>query len=82
MTSSCILGSIPVEKNRKLELLCFYSICLKFGMVGNFEMLITKRRPKSTNFWPKLSQALFNNSVSMAIVDVLCDWLVFKMEAY
>ena len=34
------------RKSRKLELLCFYPICLKFGMGGNFEMLITKRKPE------------------------------------
>ena len=45
MTSSCISGSIRVEKSRKYELL-YHPICLKFGMRGNFEMLITRRRPK------------------------------------
>ena len=46
MTSSCILVSVRVEKSRKLELLCFSSDCFKCGTVSNFEMLITKRRPK------------------------------------
>ena len=46
MTSSCILGSVRVENSRKSEFLCFYPICLKFGMEGDFEMMITKRRPK------------------------------------
>ena len=34
MTSSCILGSVRVENNRKSELLCFHPICLKFGGGG------------------------------------------------
>ena len=46
MTSSGIFGSVWVEKSRKSELLCFHPICLKFGIGGNFEMLITKRRAK------------------------------------
>ena len=50
MKSSCILGSVQVENSRKSELFVFHPIHLKFGMGGggggNFEMLITKRRPK------------------------------------
>ena len=46
MTSSCILGSVQVEKSRKLELFVFSPICLKFRTEGNFDMVITKRRPK------------------------------------
>ena len=46
MTSSCISGFVRVEKSRKLELLCFHPIWLKFGIGGNFEMLITKRKLK------------------------------------
>ena len=36
------------RKIRKSELLCFYLICLKFSIGGNFDMLITKRRRKLT----------------------------------
>ena len=46
MTSSCILGSVWVEKSRKSELRCFSSDLLEIGIGGNFEMLITKRRHK------------------------------------
>ena len=46
MTSSCILGSIRVEKSIKSEVLCIYPICLKFSIGGNFENLITKGKPK------------------------------------
>ena len=42
MTSSCILGSV-VEN---LTSLFFDPICLKFGMGGNFKMLITKSNLK------------------------------------
>ena len=42
MTSYCILGSIQV-KNPNFFV---HPICLEFGMGGNFEMLITKRKPK------------------------------------
>ena len=67
----------------------FYPICLKFDAGGNFEMLIAKRKPKlklendlskklqcSTDFNQnvlKKSQALFNNSVAMATVNVPWD---------
>ena len=43
MTSYFILGSVRVEKSRKSEILRFLS-CLKFGIGGNFEMLITKKK--------------------------------------
>ena len=46
MTSSCILGSIWVENSRNQNFFVFHPICLKFGIGGNFEMLMTKRRPK------------------------------------
>ena len=46
MTSTCILGSIQVEKVENQTFFVFYPTCLKFGIGGNFEMLITKRRPK------------------------------------
>ena len=42
----------------------FYLICLKFGIGGNFEMLITKSRPKLelendlSNFLPILARIL------------------------
>ena len=47
MASYFILGSVRVKKkveNRKF--FAFHLICLKFGIGGNFEMLITKRKPK------------------------------------
>ena len=46
MTSYCNLGSVWVEKGRKSELLCFSSDLLEIWYRGNFEMLITKRKPK------------------------------------
>ena len=46
MTSSCILGSIRVKKAENPNFSVFYPICLKFGIGGNFVMLITKSKPK------------------------------------
>ena len=46
MTSSCILGSVWVKKVENPNFFVFYPICLKFGIEGNFEMLITKSKPK------------------------------------
>ena len=46
MTSSCILGSVPVKKVENPNFFVFYPICLKFGIGHNFEMLITKSKPK------------------------------------
>ena len=46
MKSPFILGFIPLEKIKKSELLCFSSNLLEIWYKGNFEMLITKRRPK------------------------------------
>ena len=71
----------------------FHPICLTFGIGDNFEILITKKpKLKLENnikmvaifyqFWPKLYQALLNNSITMAAVDVPCDWFVFKMITY
>ena len=58
-------------------------------------MLITKRKPKLKlendlskkiaifyRFHPKLYQALFNNSIAMATVDVPRDWFVFELKAH
>ena len=45
MTSSFILGSVWLKKKKTLTSL-FYPICLKFGTGGNFQMLITKSKPK------------------------------------
>ena len=45
MTSSCISDSIWVKKEKILTVL-LHQICLKFGKGGNFEMLITKSKPK------------------------------------
>ena len=46
MTSSCILGSVWVKKVENLNFFVFYPIFLKFGIGGNFEILITKTKPK------------------------------------
>ena len=46
MTSSCILGSIPLKKVENPNFFVFNPICLQFGIGGNFEMLITKSNPK------------------------------------
>ena len=46
MTSSCILGSIQLRKVENPNFFVFNPICLKFGIGGNFEMLITKSNPK------------------------------------
>ena len=65
MTSSCILGSVQVEKGEHWNFFVFHPIWLKFGIGGNFEMLITKRRPelklendlsKNCNFLPMLAK--------------------------
>ena len=36
----------------------------------------------STDFSENLYQALFNNSITMAAVDVPWDWFVFRIKAY
>ena len=46
MTSFCILGSIQLKKVENPNVFVFNSICLKFSIGGNFEMLITKSNPK------------------------------------
>ena len=46
MTSSCILGSVPVKKVENPNIFVFNPISMKFGIGGNFEMLITKSKPK------------------------------------
>ena len=46
MTSSCTLGFDWVENSRKSERLCFSSDLLEIWYGGNFERLITKRRPE------------------------------------
>ena len=46
MTSSCILGSVRLKKVENPDFFVFYPICLKFGIGGNFEVLITKTKPK------------------------------------
>ena len=45
MTSSCILGSVRVKRVENPNFV-FYLICLKFCIGGNFELLITKSKPK------------------------------------
>ena len=95
MTSSCILGSVQLKKVEKPNFFAFNPICLKFGIGDNFEMLITKSNPKlrlendlsrkmqfSTDFSQKFYQAPFNNSVTMAKVDVPWDRFVFRIQAY
>ena len=46
MTSSCILGSVCLKKVENPNFFVFNPIYLKFGIRGNFEMLITKSNPK------------------------------------
>ena len=46
MTSSCILGSVRLKRVENPNFFVFNPICLKFGIGGNFEMLITKSNPK------------------------------------
>ena len=83
MTSSCILGSIRVKKVENPNFFVFYPICLKFGIEGNFEMLITTSKHKlklENDFSQNFTD--FNNSVTMATVDVPWDWFVFRIQAY
>ena len=40
------LGSVRLKKVENLNFFGFDPICLKFGIGGNFEMLITKSEPK------------------------------------
>ena len=68
MTSFCILGSIQVKKVENPNFFVFYPVCLKFGIGGTFEMLITKSKPKlklendlskkNLNFLPILAKIL------------------------
>ena len=46
MTSSCMLGSIRLKKLENPNFFVFHPICLKGGIGDNFEMLITKNKPK------------------------------------
>ena len=46
MTSYCILGSVQLKNVENPNFFVFYPICLKFGIGGNFEMLITKSKAK------------------------------------
>ena len=46
MTSSCILGFFRLKKVENPNFFVFNPICLKSGIGGNFEMLITKSNPK------------------------------------
>ena len=46
MMSSCILGSVRLKKVENPNFIVFNSIFLKFGIEGNFEMLITKSNLK------------------------------------
>ena len=68
MTSFCILGSVQVKKVENPNFFVFYPVCLKFGIGGTFEMLITKSKPKlklendlskkTLNFLPILAKIL------------------------
>ena len=62
MTSSCILGSVWLKKVENPNFFVFNPICLKFGIGGNSEMLITKSNPKlrleKCNFLPILAKIL------------------------
>ena len=70
MTSSCILGSVWLKKVENPNFFVFGPICLKFGIGGNFEMLITKSKPKlrlendlskkNCNFLPILAKLLLS----------------------
>ena len=57
MTSPCSFSSGLGKKVENPDFFAFYPICLKFGRGGNFEMLITKERPKL-----KLENALSKKS--------------------
>ena len=46
MTSSCTLGSVRLKIVENPNFFVFNPICLKFGIGGNFEMLITKSNTK------------------------------------
>ena len=93
MRSSCISSSVRIEKkveNRNFFL--FHPIYLKFGIGGNFEMLITKRRPKlklENNLSKKCNFLLIFAKITPITlqqqrchVDVTWDWFVFKINAY
>ena len=40
------LVSVQVKKVENPNFFVFHLICLRFGIGGNFEMLVTKRKPK------------------------------------
>ena len=46
MMSSSILGSVQLKKVENPNFFVSHPICLKFGIGGTFEMLITKSKPK------------------------------------
>ena len=65
-TSSCILGSVWVKKNiENRKFFVFHPICLKFGIGGNFEVLITERKPKL-----KLENYLSKKLVCLASTEI------------
>ena len=95
MTSSCILGSVWLKKVENPNFSVFKSSLLEIWYGGNFEMLITKSNPKlrlgndlrrkmqfSTGFSQKFFRAPFNNSVTMATVDIPWDWFVFRIQSF
>ena len=46
MKSSCIVSSVQLKEVENPNFFVFNPICSKFGIGGNFEMLITKSNPK------------------------------------
>ena len=87
MASSCILGSVWLKKVENPNFFVFNPICLKFGIGGNFEMLITKCNPKlrlDNNLRRKMqfSTDFSQNFTEHATVDVPWDWFVFRIQAY
>ena len=95
MTSSCILRSVPLKKVEIPNFFVFYPICLKFGIGGNFEMLITKSKPKlklendlskKLQFSTDCSQNFTEHSSTIALpwqqwMSQL-EWFVFKIQVY
>ena len=63
MTCSCILGSVRVKNGENPNFL-FYLSCLKFGIEGDFEILITKSKCKlklENNYSKKLQFSTYFN---------------------
>ena len=97
MTSSCILCPIRLKKVENPNFFVFNPICLKFGIGGNFEMLITKSDPKlrlendlsrKMQFPTDFSQNFTEHPSTIALPwqqwmpHVPWDWFVFRIQAY